>query len=1321
MGDVLYLSSSVGECPRTTTVKQVFTVMDMKENKICARIGACLVLFLTGAVSLASRAAAPQATVSSVEATPQTNFNGSVVSAKFTGGSLSGYTVALKIGDDMFAGAVSGDTMTFVVPGNKAAAGNIYRSTITATDNSGTYTLGAKNLYQGVQGEGMPTAWFSESAASPNMDKWDPDPTVEGGKFVFDDDAEEWEDGWHAFTPANPSAGQAAELVMDISFDAPLDRQGALVDDLVQASARLVTVAENGYRFALLDGGRWTTNTTFVAALNTDYRFKMAFDYRAYPARVTYSVKTGTVETVLLQNAVAGGNKLAIESIGFNGCGKMSQMTGSNITDTVDASLVVDGDATKYADPSAVPVEKRGNLTLLWNTAWNPDPTADGTWTINKGAYDFYINPSVTGVRVTEQSGVYTVIANYYELQKANDSSKKYMYLDDALADTAESSFELLRDLTASALTLPRDLAFNLGSHAFVTGTVALGAHTLNIVGGSAAVPFNVLTGTGTLTAGEAAPALLLKNVSGFEGSLGVAATAGGIAIGPNVTAAETGKITLAEGASASIASGKSWTAGVGIKVDGSLGGAGTLASATTFGNTAELTSGGLTASSAPTFGNALTVTITGAASGTRVMAVPTSMEDPTGTSVTVNEVTGFSLINRDGVLQLYKNAPAVLTVTDITEKPSTNFNGSTVTVAYSGYQKGSCVNPVAKLTVGGHEYVSSDKLEAGGGTLTFVVPSDMLAAGQIASAIVTVMAEDAASSASIKAYGGAQNLYQGAVTNWATNAWFSASASGSQLVVNGGAWTTPLPTASDGKILFPENEQTGELIEYGFTPTPQVAKIVVVETELRFDAAYGQDALDTSSMQGALRIVEDGTLFRFSALVNGGWQTNPDLVADATVNYTIRTTFDYSGYPSTVKYELKQGDAYVVIASGISRVDKVALGSAGFCGGGSLIRMTGTNAVAQLDASLVADESGKHYATIGDVPATKRGNLTLLWDTAWTPNAAVDGAWTIHAGEYKLYVSPTGEGVWVKNDNGTWTVYANYFEAMNLVFADSGIVTNKFTYFTNAVAQAGASITNLYLLHDVVLDTAVSVGKTITFNGETNILSGAGVSVVEGKKFIIEGGCIGIAPADRIELKGGRFTESTTNSWNSYLPSTYVWAKLATPVRTVVPECVYEIQPVPPGSVPGADEKLLPVTDANGEAVSVKVKSTWAEAKTGESKSADQSAVFSTKQGNGLTYMENAILGLANSAQAEVSANQIPVIQPVQSTSPTQVKFKLGNVKVDEDSGVAVKYRVFKSSNPGGKDSASSPANPTEEVLMDLPGSGVQYYLIEVDTGAVK
>jgi len=656
--------------------------------------------------------------------------------------------------------------------------------------------------------------------------------------------------------------------------------------------------------------------------------------------------------------------------------------------------------------------------------------------------------------------------------------------------------------------------------------------------------------------------------------------------------------------------------------------------------------------------------------------------------------------------------APTV-SITSIMATPQTNYNGSVVTASYTGDLDGYDV----KFMVNGTSYSAT----AGGGTMTFVVPGNAVVASNIY--LGTITATKGSDTYTI----GGKYLYQGAQISGGggTNGWFKTWAEDRTLKEQGGAWDAPKPPADVSKIIIDEDDK-GVCNDFVFTPGVQanVSQVAVVDMTLSFDAPL-DEAVDVTDVQAAIRIVTVGDTYRFAALANGAWTTNTEIAAQLKKEYPVRMTVDYRQVPATITYAVKDGDAYQTIASGVSGTTKSAIVNVTFNGTGKLALMTGSNVVDSVDASLVKDGDGTRYRWPDDVPSEKRGNLTLLWNTAWTPAANVDGAWTIHGGDYQLYINPTGEGVWVKNTDGTWTVKANYFEAMNLYFGDNVVTTNKYTYFTNAVALADETITNLYLLHDVTLDTTLAVNKTLTFNGEDRILAaenGVDISIADGKSFTIQGGLIGLAQSvftgkGTLAITGGRFNDTTKGQWTV---QDYSICALATPVRS------YGWQLIETTKAPDPEkgEELMPMTDANGESVSVVVNTSWVNEKFPDKSPAEQSVELSKVQANGMTRFDNEVLGLATSGT--VSANNIPVITPHQSTSTKNVTFSLGNVNQSTitASGANVKYRVVTSSDPGGKDgAASSYVAPAAEVQMPLPTSqeGVKYYLIEVDTGAVK
>jgi len=659
--------------------------------------------------------------------------------------------------------------------------------------------------------------------------------------------------------------------------------------------------------------------------------------------------------------------------------------------------------------------------------------------------------------------------------------------------------------------------------------------------------------------------------------------------------------------------------------------------------------------------------------------------------------------------------AASDVSINSIMARPQTNYNGSVVSAKFTGSLDGYAV----ALKVGDASYPGT----VSAGTVSFVVPGNAIVASNIYASTITATKDSDTYTI------GGKYLYQGEQVSGGggTNGWFSTDA-GHVNPARGGAWSSPNPPVDQGKIIIGEDAE-GNYNDFVFTPVAAVnpSQATVVDMTLSFDAAM-DEVVDVAGAQAAIRVVTVGDTYRFSAGVNGAWTTNATMAAYLGAAYPVRMTFDYRQVPATVTYEVLTNGFYVQIASGVSGTTKSALEKVKLNGTGKLAIMTGSNVVDTVDASLVkdAEHPANRYANIGAAIDAGVTNLTLLWNTAWQPTTGA-GAFRIAKGGYDWYYTPE-DGLLVKLVDGTYVVVTDYWEVMNL---DGGVGKN-YMFLTNVLKLAEtdvyAFLTNLYLLRDVVLPADVDVYRDTWFNGESNILTRADgvitLTVASGKTFAIESGLIGVPKSafkgdGTVALTGGRFSEELTNAWHSCLPSSgngYVWVRLATPVRSDHTE--YQYQPMLSTVAPQAGQELLPVTDANGESVSVVVKTDWAAKVTGKSTAAEQSAVFSEKQSNGMTCLDNKILGLEN------QAGNIPVITPHQSTSAENVTFSLGNVnqKSITDSGAHVSYRVYKSATPGGKDGGSvEAASPLATVEMPLPASGVQYYIIEVDTGAVK
>ncbi len=136
------------------------------------------------------------------------------------------------------------------------------------------------------------------------------------------------------------------------------------------------------------------------------------------------------------------------------------------------------------------------------------------------------------------------------------------------------------KNQVAPTIEIPEGASFTLAS----TGFSSSFAYTFKAIKGAGAFTVNI-SGDIDLSDRDYSAYFLLKDVSDFTGSL--SATGAGIAIGDTRIANTVagGKIIVSAGKSATIASGKTWSAANGIVVNGTLNVAGTVTGGITSGN----------------------------------------------------------------------------------------------------------------------------------------------------------------------------------------------------------------------------------------------------------------------------------------------------------------------------------------------------------------------------------------------------------------------------------------------------------------------------------------------------------------------------------------------------------------------------------------------------------------------------------------------------------------------------------------------------------------------------------------------------------------
>lgn len=102
----------------------------------------------------------------------------------------------------------------------------------------------------------------------------------------------------------------------------------------------------------------------------------------------------------------------------------------------------------------------------------------------------------------------------------------------------------------------------------------------------------------------------------------------------------------------------------------------------------------------------------------------------------------------------------------------------------------------------------------------------------------------------------------------------------------------------------------------------------------------------------------------------------------------------------------------------------------------------------------------------------------------------------------------------------------------------------------------------------------------------------------------------------------------------------------------------------------------------------------------------------------NGIPLWQSYVLGYE-----KVTADSKPVVQPEQDASADVVSFSIGNVEVNREAGVPVKYRVNTYANPNDPTPTAEGVFVDESVskaTADLPPSnvGVMYYKMEIKFG---
>ena len=324
--------------------------------------------------------------------------------------------------------------------------------------------------------------------------------------------------------------------------------------------------------------------------------------------------------------------------------------------------------------------------------------------------------------------------------------------------------------------------------------------------------------------------------------------------------------------------------------------------------------------------------------------------------------------------------------------RPGRDFNGSTVTVGFTGdIPEGA--EPTARITIDGADYPGT--VDMASRTVTIVVPASAVTVGNTYAATVTLTVDGVD-------YTKTTTLEQGRPVIDETSGWIHETAATFEST---GAWSGDKAAVADGAIAVSNATFTAA------TAAPSNAVVTITSTFSFGEAS--DEAFETSSRAGITVVPVEG-VGRYAVLTADGAVTNLSVVAETASPVTVMVVMDC--WAKTVSYS----------------VDGMSLGTYPMAEkeeGVSTMRYSGATAVTALDGSYLLDwldtnlarAGGTEYPTVEEAVQSGKKPVELLWDASWDPTTP--GSYTITTNGYELVVGGDLSSSVVDNGDGTITV----------------------------------------------------------------------------------------------------------------------------------------------------------------------------------------------------------------------------------------------------------------------------------------------------------
>lgn len=334
--------------------------------------------------------------------------------------------------------------------------------------------------------------------------------------------------------------------------------------------------------------------------------------------------------------------------------------------------------------------------------------------------------------------------------------------------------------------------------------------------------------------------------------------------------------------------------------------------------------------------------------------------------------------------------APIVLG--EVSARPGTDYNGSAVTLAFTGDIPAGAT-ATAALTIGDAIYVGV--IDAANGVITFEVPAADATAGNAYEGTVSLTVGGVNRTKDV-------DLVQGTAKVDEDLDWINETAA---TFGSTGLWSGDKAEVAANVIAVSNATFTAA------TAAPTAAVVTVTSTFCFGDPS--DEAFDISSRAG-ITVVDVGGVNRYAFLTANGAVTNLTVVANTASAAEVTVTLD--GTANTVSYTVDN----VLLGTYPMTVKATGVSTVHYDGLGVVAGLDGAYRFEGIDAN-VAKAGDTEYATLEEAIASGETPVELLWDASWNPAAV--GNYTITTNGHALVIGGEYSHSVVDNGNGSVTI----------------------------------------------------------------------------------------------------------------------------------------------------------------------------------------------------------------------------------------------------------------------------------------------------------